>query len=65
MGEHDVILCGALFVKRIEIFLSHINDKNKLKIMDFLFLRFNVLRHFWILCKIFVSFDSMFQDFSN
>ena len=58
-------------MKRIEIFLSHIKDKNKFKNRDSLFhlvqyfkttfcyiFLFNVLR------LLFVSFGSMFQDFS-
>ena len=58
-------------MKRIEIPLSHIRDKNKFKSSDFLFslvqcfktifvtLLFNVLR------LLFILFGSMFQDFSS
>ena len=36
--ELEVLPCGTLFEKRIEILLSHIRDKNKFKNRDSIFL---------------------------
>ena len=59
------------FMKKIEIFLNHIKDKNKFKNRDSLFPLIQCFKttFCYILVNIskllFVSFGSMFQDFSS
>ena len=61
----------AYFMKRIEILLSHIRDKNKFKNMDLLFLLVQCFKtNFCFLLinisrLLFVSFGSIVQDFSS
>ena len=56
-------------MKRIEIPLIHIRDKNKFKDETLYFLWFNISKLFLLHCLfnvlrlLFISFGSMFQDF--
>ena len=71
MGDHEVLPYSALFEKKIELLLSHIRDKNKLKNRDSFsplvqcfkttigFFWFNVSR------LLLISFGSILQDFSS
>ena len=59
-------------MKRIEIFLNHVRDKNKFKNKDSLFLLVQMFQDYFllhflfnVLRLLFLLFGSMFQDFSS